>query len=39
MYKPTTRFEKVREKSVVFPESSADKIVYISNSEGIGFRR
>jgi hypothetical protein len=39
IYKPSTRFEMVRQKSFIYPVSVADKIVFISNREGTGFRK
>jgi hypothetical protein len=38
VYQPQTRFEKLRQSCLVFPKSTASKIVFISNSHGNGFR-
>ena len=38
-YKPATRLEKIKQKRMIYPASTEDKFIFVSNLDRAGFQR
>ena len=39
LYKPATRLQKIKEKRMIYPASTDDKFIFVSNLDGAGFQK